>query len=74
VLNQLFHYQEATIPTDFGTLITPADADAHLAKIRADREVWAKNNPNAVKLVQDLALPYQTIPFKNQYATNANPN
>jgi len=55
VLNCLFSYQEATVPADFGTLITPANLEAHLAKIRADREVWAKNNPNIVNLVQDLA-------------------
>jgi hypothetical protein len=72
VLNRLFRYQEATVPADFGTLITPANVEAHLAKIRSDREVWAKNNPNIVKLVQDLALPYQTIPSKNQYAADAN--
>jgi len=32
VLNRLFHYQEATVPADFGTLITPANVEAHLAK------------------------------------------
>jgi hypothetical protein len=25
-----------------------------LGKIRADRKVWAKNNPDVVKLVQDI--------------------
>jgi len=52
--------------------LLPANVEAHLAKIRSDREVWAKNNPNIVKLVQDLALPHQTIPSKNQYAADAN--
>lgn len=55
VLNRLFSAQEKAVPADFGTLITPANVEAHLIKVRQQREAWAKSNPKLVKLVQDLA-------------------
>lgn len=63
VINCLFSYQEEKVPADFGTLITPANVEAHLTKIRADREVWAEKNLHIVNLVQDLALA-QRIPIQ----------
>lgn len=54
VLNRILGYQENKVPADFGILITPENIESHLAKIRADREEWVKNNPNELKLVQDL--------------------
>jgi hypothetical protein len=63
VINRLFSYQEEKVPSDFGTLITPANVEAHLTKIRADREVWAEKNLHIVNLVQDLALA-QRIPIQ----------
>jgi len=54
ILNRMFHYQEETVPDDFGILLTAGNSESHLEKIRADREVWAKKNPEVVKLVQDL--------------------
>lgn len=54
VLNRILSYQEKRVPEDFGVLITPTNIEEHLAKIRADREEWVKNNPEAVNLVQDL--------------------
>jgi hypothetical protein len=50
----MFHYHEETVPSDFGVLITPNNIESHLAKIRSDREVWAKNHPDEVKLVEDI--------------------
>ena len=58
VLNQLLSYQEEKVPDDFGVLITPDNIESHLAKIRANREIWAKNNPDAVKLVQEVKQKY----------------
>ena len=54
ILNRMFHYHEETVPDDFGILLTAGNSESHLAKIRRDREVWAKKNPDVVKLVQDL--------------------
>lgn len=54
VLNRMFSYREETVPADFGVLITPDNIESHLDKIHADREAWAKKNPEVVKLVQDL--------------------
>jgi hypothetical protein len=54
ILNRMFHYHEETVPDDFGILLTAGNSESHLKKIRADREVWAKKNPDVVKLVQDL--------------------
>jgi len=54
VLNRMFHYHEETVPRDFGVLLTPNNIESHLAKIRSDREVWAKNHPDEVKLVEDI--------------------
>jgi len=54
ILNRMFPYREKTVPDDFGILLTAGNSESHLEKIRADREVWAKKNPDLVKLVQDL--------------------
>lgn len=56
VLNRIFAYQEEKVPSDFGVLLTPDNIESHLAKIRSDREVWTKNRPTELKLVQDLKL------------------
>ena len=54
VLNRLLDYQTEKIPKDFGVMITSENIEFHLAKIRAKREVWAKNNPDKVILVEDI--------------------
>ena len=54
VFNRIFGYQEYKVPKDFGVLITPANIESQLAKIRADREEWVKNNPQELELVQSL--------------------
>ncbi|HAX78239.1 MAG TPA: hypothetical protein DCY88_21070 [Cyanobacteria bacterium UBA11372] len=56
ILNRLFDSNTEKVPNDFGILLTPKNIQSHLAKIRADREFWAKNNPNDVKLMQNLKL------------------
>lgn len=56
ILNRLFNYQEKTIPTDFGLLITPNNIESHLDKINAQRQIWAKQNPDAVKLIRSLSI------------------
>lgn len=54
VLNRLFDYNNESVPADFGVWITPQNVEAHLRQIRTDRQRWASQNPEAVKLVQDI--------------------
>ena len=54
ILNRIFDYQTETVPDDFGVLLTPDNIEAHLEKIRRDRELWVKNNPEAVQLLLDI--------------------
>lgn len=54
ILNRVLSYQQESGFDDFGVLITPKNIESHLVKIRATREVWAKNNPDVVELVQEI--------------------
>lgn len=54
ILNRLYNYQKERVPRNFGPLITPANIESHLNKIRAERQAWLKTNPAAVKFVQDI--------------------
>jgi hypothetical protein len=54
ILNRIFNYQVETVPDDFGVLLTPDNIEAHLEKIRRDREIWVKNNPEAIELLDDI--------------------
>ncbi|MGD1716247.1 hypothetical protein [Dapis sp. BLCC M172] len=58
VLNRILDYREADVPDDFGILINPENIEFHLVKIRQDREFWAKNNSNEVKLVEEIKQKY----------------
>lgn len=54
ILNRVLSYQQEPESDDFGVLITPENIESHLAKIRANREVWTRSNPDVVKLVQQI--------------------
>lgn len=54
VLNRMFDYRAETVPEDFGVLITPENIEAHLEKIRSDREAWAKDNSDWVEFIESL--------------------
>lgn len=54
VLSRIFGDESEKVPDDFGVLITPENIESHLAKIRRDREAWAKENPETVKFVENL--------------------
>jgi len=54
VLNRILHYNEESVPADFGVLLTPENIESHLDNIRSDREIWAKNNPVVVEFVLNL--------------------
>lgn len=56
VLNRLLSYQEEKVPDDFGILLTVNNIETHLAKIRADRQLWLSNNPQEVELVRNVQL------------------
>lgn len=54
MLNRILNYQEERVPSDFGVFVTPENVESHLDKISVDRQVWAKNNVSAAKLVENL--------------------
>ncbi|EAM48351.1 hypothetical protein WH8501_16620 [Crocosphaera watsonii WH 8501] len=54
VLNRILSHNVEQVPEDFGVLITSENIEQHLAKIRSDREEWAKMRPNEVELVETL--------------------
>ncbi|MDJ0601544.1 MAG: hypothetical protein QNJ37_22200 [Crocosphaera sp.] len=54
VLNRILSHNVEQVPEDFGVLMTPENIDDHLAKIRSDREKWARIRPNEVELVETL--------------------
>ncbi|WP_287325019.1 hypothetical protein [Okeania sp. SIO1F9] len=58
VLNRILSYKEEEVPEDFGILINQENIESHLEKIRQHREVWANNNSNEVKLVEEIKQKY----------------
>ena len=54
VLNRILSHNVEQVPEYFGVLITSENIEQHLAKIRSDREEWAKMRPNEVELVETL--------------------
>jgi hypothetical protein len=56
ILNRILSYKDKKVPNDFGILLTPNNIEVHLTRIRAEREIWAKNNPDEVELVKKLKL------------------
>ena len=54
ILDRIFDYQSESIPKDFGILLTADNIEKHLAKIRRERLLWAKNHPDEAKLVRDI--------------------
>ncbi|WP_287288016.1 hypothetical protein [Okeania sp. SIO2B9] len=58
ILNRILSYKEEEVPKDFGVLINSENIESHLEKIRQHREVWAKNNPDEVKLVEEIKQKY----------------
>ncbi|HBE21270.1 MAG TPA: hypothetical protein DEG17_05110 [Cyanobacteria bacterium UBA11149] len=58
VLNRILNYQQETVPQDFGIFLTPDNIESHIERLRNDREVWAKNNPNKLKFVEELKREY----------------
>ncbi|MDY6914683.1 MAG: hypothetical protein SVT52_09550 [Planctomycetota bacterium] len=43
------------MPDDFGVKLTPANIASHLARIRANREAYARKHPEHIQMVQKLA-------------------
>ena len=54
ILNRLYNSHQDSVPSNFGFLITPSNIESHLAKIRAERQGWLKNNQATVQFVQDI--------------------
>ncbi|MCT7988531.1 hypothetical protein [Laspinema olomoucense] len=55
VLNRIFQYNQEIVPEDFGVLLTPETVENHLKKIRKNREIWANNNPDVVRFVENIS-------------------
>lgn len=58
VLDRIFSYhtQERNLPDDFGVLITSANLNTHLARIRAEREQYRRTHPGDVAEINALAM------------------
>ncbi|MDY6782681.1 MAG: hypothetical protein SW833_09080 [Cyanobacteriota bacterium] len=54
ILDRIFSTNAATVPTDFGVLLTPDNVESHLAEIERDRETWAAQHPDEVQLVRRI--------------------
>ncbi|NJL83991.1 MAG: hypothetical protein HC890_15635 [Chloroflexaceae bacterium] len=54
VFDRVFDWEENQVPTDFGVLLTPENIEAHLLRIREDRQRWAAANPQQVQSVKQL--------------------
>jgi hypothetical protein len=54
VLNRIFQYNPEIVPEDFGVLLTPETVENHLQQIREDREIWAENNPDVIRFVENI--------------------
>lgn len=57
VLDRLFDYHspERTLPADFGVRITPANIEAHLARIRDERERYRRTHAADVAEIAGIA-------------------
>jgi len=62
VLNRLFHYQEATVPADFGN--TPANVEAHLAKKFALTVKCGRKQPEYREVSAGLSITAPNNTFK----------
>ncbi len=54
MLNRMLGFRESKVPGDFGVLLTSNNLDSHLARIRSERDRWAKENPDVLKRVENL--------------------
>ena len=54
ILNRILNYQVQTVPTDFGVMITPNNIESELAKMRANRESWRKQDTKTIEYLQNL--------------------
>lgn len=52
ILNRLFNYQEETIATDFGILITSENIGSHLAQVLVDQALWSDKNTRRAEVTQ----------------------
>jgi hypothetical protein len=55
MLDRLGNYRTDKIPQDFGILLTPENIESHLEQTRQEREIWVKEHPDELKLVETTA-------------------
>ncbi len=54
ILNLILGYQEQTVPSDFGTMITPDNIESEIAKMRVNRERWRQQDTKTIEYLQNL--------------------
>jgi hypothetical protein len=50
-----YHAPNRTVPDDFGVLLSSQNIEAHLARIRSDREHYRKTHPEDIAEIDTLA-------------------
>lgn len=65
VLDRILSKPDTKIPKDFGVYLTPANIEFQLAKMRNDRDQWAKAHPDEVQLVKEIMLKQKARKDKN---------
>ena len=54
VINRILSTSNETVPKDFGILVDRDNIETHLQQIRLDRQVWQKEHPEEVNLVEKI--------------------
>ncbi|MGF1481785.1 MAG: hypothetical protein ACFB4I_20270 [Cyanophyceae cyanobacterium] len=54
IINRIFNHNLESVPADFGILVTSQNIESHLANIRRQKETWRTNNPEEMRLVEQL--------------------
>lgn len=54
ILNRILGYQEETVSADFGVMITPDNIESEIAKMRANRKRWRKEDTKTIEYLENL--------------------
>lgn len=49
-----FHRPNAEAPDNFGSIVTPANVEEHLSRLRHDRDAYERANPSTEKIRRDI--------------------
>ncbi|MDJ1169425.1 hypothetical protein PMG71_08305 [Roseofilum sp. BLCC_M154] len=54
ILNRILQYNQEIVPEDFGIMIAQENIEEHLEDIRKQRNIWRKDNPDVVTMLEGL--------------------